>query len=317
MLRILLATYFALVASFVQAQEWPSKAVKIVVPFAAGGATDIPARLLAERLSKLWKQPVVVENRVGAGGTLGAAEVARSQDGHTLLFPSGAVMTINQFVFAKLPYDPEKDFVPVTNVVAAPQVLVVSASSPYTSLESLIAALKQRPGKLTYGHGGPGSQSHLANEYFLQQAKVEATSVPYKSDPAALTDLLGGYIDYSVINMAPALPHVKSGKLRALGVSSTAEFPHLPGVRPMNAVLPGFENMSWFGMVAPVTMPAAVVQKVQEDTRAQLQDPGVRAKLEGMGYAIVGNAPEAMGAAMTIERRRWAQVVKDRSIKPE
>lgn len=317
MLRILLAAIVAFAATPSQAQDWPTKTVRLVVPFAAGGATDIPARLLAERLAKVWKQPVVVENRVGAGGTIGTAEVARSQDSHTLLFPSGAVMTINQFVYAKLPYDPEKDLVPVTNVVAAPQVLVVNATSPYTTAASLIAALKQNPGKLSFGHGGNGSQSHMANEYFLQQANAKATGVPYKSDPAALIDVLAGNIDYSVINMAPALPLVKSGKLRALGVTSAAEFHHLPGVHPINALLPGFENMSWFGMIAPASMPAAVVQKVQNDTRAILQEPEIRTKLEGMGYAVVGNSAEAMGAAMALERKRWALVVKDRNIKPD
>lgn len=317
MLRLFLAGCIAIWGVAAHAQEWPTKTVKIIVPFVAGGATDIPARMLAERLSKVWKQPVVVDNRTGAGGTIGAAEAAKSNDGHTLLFPSGAVMTINQYVYSKLPYDPEKDFVPVTNVVAAPQVLVVNANSPYTSMEGIIAAMREKPGKLSFGHAGVGSQSHLANEYFLQQAKVEATGVPYKSDPPAITDILGGIIDFSVINLAPALPHIKSGKLRALGVTSAAEFPLLAGVRPMGAVLPNFENMGWFGMVAPASMPAAVVHKIQADARAQLQDPELRSKLEGMGYAVIGNSPEAMGAAMAVERKRWAAVVKDRNIKPQ
>lgn len=317
MTRILVVLLLSLWSGLLHANDWPTKPVRIVVPFAAGGATDIPARLLAERLSKVWKQPVVVENRPGAGGSLGAAEVARSGDGHTLLFPSGAVMTINQFVYPNLPYDPEQDFSPITNVVAAPQVLVVNANSPYSTVEDLLEAMRRRPGKLSFGHAGVGSQSHLANEYFLQEAKLQATSVPYKGDPLAINDMLAGLIDFSVINMAPALQHILAGKLRALAVTSPEEFPLLRGVRPLNTVLPGFENMGWFGLVAPARMPPEVVTKIQQDVHASLEAPELRAKLKTMGYAIVANSPQAMGSAMATERKRWAQVVKSRNIRSQ
>src|ERR671931_231549 len=173
----------ALVSAAATAQSWPQKPVKFIVPFAPGGATDIAARMLGEKLSQLWGQSVVIENRAGAGGALGAAEAARAApDGYTLFFPSGSGMTANQHIYAKLNYDPEKDFVPVTNVVSGPQVLTVPANSPFKTVKDLINAAKANPGKLTYGHAGIGSQTHLAAENFLYQAKIEAVPVPYKGE---------------------------------------------------------------------------------------------------------------------------------------
>src|SRR3989442_4389377 len=181
---LICAMLFSMAAA---AQSWPQKPVKFIVPFAPGGATDIAARMLGEKLSQLWGQSVVIENRGGAGGGLGAAEAARAApDGYTLFFPSGSVMTANQHVYAKLNYDPERDFVPVTNVVSGPQVLVVPASSPHKTVKDLINAARANPGKLTFGHAGIGTQTHLAAESFLYQARIDATSVPYKSEAPAI-----------------------------------------------------------------------------------------------------------------------------------
>lgn len=313
-------TIFALLLGVpqVHASDWPARPVSIVVPFSAGGATDAPARLLAHQLSKIWHQPVLVYNKPGAGGALGASEVAHAApDGYTLLFPSGSVLTVNEFVYAKLPYDPEKDFVPIMDVVSSPQVLVVPAKSPFTSMESLIAGMRDKPGKLTFGHAGVGSQSHLANEYFLQQAKVSAVGVPYKGDPPAVTDMIGSRIDFSVLSLGASLAQIKAGNLRALGVTSAADIPQLPGVRPIGAVLSGFENAGWFGLVAPATVPQAIVQKIAQDSKAALDDPEVRAKLEAMGFTIVASTPETMAQMMGAERRRWALLVKERNIRSD
>src|SRR4051812_33386142 len=240
MIQKMLALLLGLtVAGSAFAQAWPQKPVRFVVPFAPGGATDIAARMLGEKLSQLWGQSVVVENRAGAGGALGAAEVARAApDGYTLFFPSGSVMTANQHVYAKLSYDPERDFVPVTNVVTGPQVLVVPANSPYKTVKDLIDAARKNPGRLTFGHAGIGTQTHLASENFLYQAKVDAISVPYKGEAPALAGLVGGEITFALTNMAAAIPHVQGGRLRALGVTSLEEAPQLAGVPPIAKTLP-------------------------------------------------------------------------------
>jgi tripartite-type tricarboxylate transporter receptor subunit TctC len=225
------ATLFSTIAL---AQQWPEKPVYFIVPFAAGGATDLAARVLGEKLSAVWKQSVVVENRTGAGGAIGASEAARAApDGYTLFFPSGSVLTANQHIYAHLSYDPDKDFIPVTKVVSSPQVLVVNAKSPYKTVSDLIAAARKHPAKLTFGHAGVGSQTDLAGESFSLAAKIDVVPVPYKGDPPALNDLLGGRLTYCVTTLSSAIPHVKSGKLRALGVTSSGPVPQLPGVPPM------------------------------------------------------------------------------------
>src|SRR5881396_1075557 len=195
-----------LISMAANAQSWPQKPVRFIVPFPPGGATDISARLLGEKLSQIWGQTVVIENRGGAGGGVGAAEAARATpDGYTLFFPSGSVITANQHIYAKLAYNPERDFVPVTNVVSGPQVLAVPASSPYKSVKELIDAARANPGKLTFGHAGIGTQTHLAAESFLYQAKIDGVSVPYKGEAPALSGLIGGEINFALTNMAAAI----------------------------------------------------------------------------------------------------------------
>src|SRR3954449_6226683 len=195
-LVLLFAAFFSFTAA---AQAWPQKAVKFIVPFPPGGATDIAARLLGERLTQIWGQSVIVENRGGAGGGVGAAEAARAApDGYTLFFPSGSVVTANQHIYSKLNYDPERDFIPVTNVVSGPQVVAVPAASPYKSVKDLIEALRANPGKLTFGHAGIGSQTHLAADNFLNAAKADAVAVPYKGEGPALAGLVSGEIGFTV-----------------------------------------------------------------------------------------------------------------------
>lgn len=305
----------ALLSAAAAAQNWPQKPVKFIVPFPPGGATDISARLLGERLQDIWGQTIVIENRGGAGGGVGAAEAARSApDGYTLFFPSGSVMTANQHIYAKLNYDPEKDFVPVTNVVTGPQVLVVSAKSPYKTVKDLIDAARANPGKLTFGHAGIGSQTHLAAENFLYQAKLNAISVPYKGEGPSLTGLIGGETSFLLTNLAAALGHINAGRIRALGVSSKTEVPQLRGVPPIAKTLPGFENQGWFGIVAPTGTPKEIIDKIYRDTNKALESTELKARLYAQGLSPVGNSPEEMGRAMKAETALWAKVVKERDI---
>jgi tripartite-type tricarboxylate transporter receptor subunit TctC len=285
------------------------------VPFPPGGATDISARLLGEKLTRIWGQTVVVENRGGAAGGVGAAEAARAApDGYTLFFPSGSVVTANQHVYAKLAYDPEKDFIPVTKVVSGPQVLTVPASSPFKTVKDLIDHARANPGKLTFGHAGIGSQTHLAAENFVWQAKIDAVAVPYKGEGPGLAAHVGGETNFFVGNMAASIGHINGGRLRALGVTSKTEAPQLPGVPPIAKTVPGFENQGWFGIVAPTGTPREIIQKVYRDTKKALEASDLRGRLFVQGLAPVGNTPEEMGRAMKEESALWAKVVKERKI---
>jgi tripartite-type tricarboxylate transporter receptor subunit TctC len=304
-----------LVAAAAGAQSWPQKPVRFIVPFPPGGATDISARLLGQELQDMWGQTVVIENRGGAGGGVGAAEAARAAaDGYTLFFPSGSVVTANQHIYAKMAYDPARDFVPVTKVVSGPQVLVVPAASPYKSVAELIAGAKANPGKLTFGHAGIGSQVHLAGENFVASAKIDALAVPYKGEGPALNDLVAGQINFMVTNVAAAIGFVNSGRLRALGVTSKTEFPQLPGVPPIARTLPGFENTGWFGIVAPTGTPNDIIQKVYRDTKKALESSRLKARFYVQGLAPVGDTPAEMGRAMKEESQLWARVVRERKI---
>lgn len=313
--KILLFAMGVAFAMASQAQSWPQKPVRFIVPFPPGGATDISARLLAQKLQDTWGQTVVIENRGGAGGGVGAAEAARATpDGYTLFFPSGSVVTANQHIYAKMNYDPEKDFVPVTNVVSGPQVLTVPANSPYRTMQELIDAGRAYPGKLLFGHAGIGSQTHLAAENFVHQAKIDGVAVPYRGEGPGLAALVGGETHFFVGNVAASIGFIKSGRLRALGVTSKAEFAQLPGVPPIGNVVPGFENTGWFGIVAPTGTPKAIIDKVYQDTKKALLDPVMKEKFFAQGLAPVGNTPEEMGRAMKIESALWKSVVSARKI---
>src|SRR5213596_1938061 len=314
-MKLIAMTAAMLLGSVAFAQSWPQKPVRFIVPFPPGGATDISARLLGEKLTQIWGQTVVIENRGGAGGGVGAAEAARAApDGYTLFFPSGSVVTANQHIYAKLNYDPEKDFVPVTNVVSGPQVLVVPAGSPYKSVRALVDAAKASPGRLTFGHAGIGSQTHLAAENFLYQAKVDAVSVPYKGEGPALAGLVGGETTFALTNLAASIGHINAGRLRALGITSRTEAPQLPGVPPIAKTLPGFENAGWFGIVAPTGTPKAIVEKVYAYTRKSLESTEMKARLYAQGLTPVGNTPAEFAAAMKTESELWAKVVRERKI---
>jgi len=321
MKKIVQALARALVAGLVAlpiaatAQSYPTKPVRFIVPFPPGGATDISARMLGQKLSEMWGQTVVIENRGGAGGSVGAAEAARAvPDGYTLFFPSGSVLTANQHIYRNLPYNPERDFIPVTNVVSGAQVLTVPASSPYKSVKELVDAARANPGKLTFGHAGIGSQTHLAAENFVYQAKIDALAVPYKGEGPGLAALVGGETNFFVGNIAASIGHINGGRLRALGVTSKDPAPQLPDVPPIGRTVPGFENYGWFGIVAPAGTPREIVQKVYQDSRKALDNTEMKARFFTQGLAPVGNSPEAMAKAMKEETELWRVVVRERKI---
>ena len=316
MLRKIVAFVFGLaLITSAAAQNWPQKPVRFIVPFPPGGATDISARLLGEKLTQIWGQQVVIENRGGAGGGVGAAEAARAApDGYTLFFPSGSVVTANQHIYAKMNYDPEKDFVPITNVVTGPQVLTVPANSPFKTVKDLIDYGRANPGKLTFGHAGIGSQTHLAAENFVYQAKFDAIAVPYKGEGPGIAALVSGETNFFVGNLAASLGHIQGGRIRALGVTSKTEAPQLPGVPPIAKTVPGFENAGWFGLVAPTGTPKEIIQKVYQDAKKALEASDLRGRLYVQGLSPVGNTPEEMAKAMKEETALWARVVKERKI---
>src|SRR5687767_5601814 len=315
MKKLIAVLFGALLVTSALAQSWPQKPVRFIVPFPPGGATDISARLLGEKLSQIWGQSVVIENRGGAGGSVGAAEAARAApDGYTLFFPSGSVVTANQHVYARLAYDPDKDFIPITKVVAGPQVLTVPASSPFKTVKELIDFGRANPGKLTFGHAGIGSQTHLAAENFVWQAKLDALAIPYKGEGPGLAAAVAGETQFFLGNVAAAIGHISGGRLRALGVTSKDEAPQLPGVPPIGKTVPGFENNGWFGIVAPTGTPREIVQKVYIDTKKALEASDLRARLYVQGLAPVANTPEQMAKEMKEESALWAKVVRERKI---
>jgi tripartite-type tricarboxylate transporter receptor subunit TctC len=315
MKKLMAVLFGTLLVTSALAQSWPQKPVRFIVPFPPGGATDISARLLGEKLSQIWGQTVLIENRGGAGGGLGAAEAARAApDGYTLFFPSGSVMTANQHIYAKMNYNPDKDFVPITKVVSGPQVLIVPASSPFKSVKELLDHARANPGKLTFGHAGIGSQTHLAAENFVWQGKFEAIAVPYKGEGPGLAAAIGGETSFFIGNVAAAIGHIQGGRLRALGVTSKDEAAQLPGVPPIAKTIPGFENTGWFGLVAPTGTPKEILQKVYVDTKKALEASDLRGRLFVQGLAPVGNTPDEMGREMKEESALWARVVKERKI---
>ena len=310
-----LAFTLALVPVLAAAQAWPSKSVKMVVPFAAGGATDVVARLLAQKLTEEWGQSVVVENRVGAGGNIGGDAVAKSPpDGYTLLMASGAIVIAGPHMYKSLPYDPTRDLVAITNVATGPQVIAVTPSLPVKDLGELIAYAKANPKKLNYGSAGIGAQTHLAAENLAQAAGIELTHVPYKGESAALTDLMGGQIQLVTANLSAALALAREGKIRALAVTSRERNPALPDVPAAAETLPAFENSGWFGLLAPAGTPKEVIEKIYRDSAKIVLSEEFRGKLAQLGMVPVASSPAEFSASNRRESARWERVIRERGI---
>ena len=309
------AFLLALACSGAFAQGYPAKAVKIIVPFPPGGATDIVTRIVAQKLSEAWGQAVIVENRGGAGGNIGADVVAKAApDGYTLLMTSGSIVTANQYIYKKMSFDPAKDLLPITNVASGPQVIVVNPAFPAKTLKELIDMARAKPGVLNYGHAGIGSQTHLAAENFLYAAKLDITSIPYKGEAPAMTDLVANQINMVVANIAGAIGFVNHGTLRALAVTGKQRSPQLPDVPTVAETIPGFENIGWFGLMAPAGTPKAIIDKVYRDTAKILDSAELRARFYVLGMAPVGNSPADFTKAIHEESARWAKVVRERKI---
>jgi tripartite-type tricarboxylate transporter receptor subunit TctC len=316
--RALPAVALAVLAGGAYAQAYPAKPIRWIVPFPPGGSTDLLARVVGQKLTESWGQQVIVENKGGAGGTLGAAEAARAPaDGYTLLM--GAIHhTIASSVYPKLPYDFQKDFAPITVVAIVPNVLVVNPSVPANSTKELIAYAKANPGKLTYGSAGMGTAHHLIGEQFNLQAGVNILHVPYKGSSPAVADLIGGQVLIMYDTVASCLPHIKSGKLRPLAVTTAKRSVALPDVPTIaEAALPGFEVTTWFGALAPAKTPNEIVLKLNGEIVRILAMPDVRKRLLDAGAEPVGNSPGEMAAQIKRETEEFGKIVRQAKITAE
>jgi tripartite-type tricarboxylate transporter receptor subunit TctC len=305
-------------AAFAQPASWPERPVHLVVPYAPGGPTDILARALSEKLYAAWKQPVVVDNKPGAGSTIGAAQVARAApDGLTLLFGASAhVMTPP--LMPQLSYDAVRDFTPIINAAFHPMVLVVHPSIPVNSLPELLARAKAKPGAVTVGSAGVGNASHLAAALLATTAGVEFTHVPYNGSAPAQTAILGGQVEAAFLNSTTATPQIRAGTLRGIGVASPKrwrELPDLPTIAEQG--FPGFEVVSWYGIMAPAGLPQPLIEKLHQDIRAAFAAPEVREKVIAAGLDPIDVGPADFRAAMGAELQKWSDLVRTAGIKPE
>jgi tripartite-type tricarboxylate transporter receptor subunit TctC len=306
-----------LLPQWAQAQSFPSKPITFVVPFAAGSATDQIARALGQSVSDQAKQPVVVDNKGGAGGQIAASQVARAAvDGYTVLITTNTTHAANEHLFKKLSYDPVKDFAPITGLGKGGQVLVVRTEAPYNNVMDLVAEAKKTPGKLSFGSGS--SSSRTAGEMFKQLSGTDILHVPYKSNPNAITDLLGGQIDFMITDTSTGVPQVKGGKLKALGVSTTERNPLLPQVPTIaEAGVKGHDMGYWFAAYAPAGTPAPVVAKLQELLAAATKSPAAKSFFDGSGSVAWTTSPEGLAQFQAAETAKWGRVIQAAGIQPE
>ena len=302
-----------------QAEEWPSKPIRWVVPFPPGGAMDAIARALGEKASKTLGQPVVIENKPGAGGNIGADFVAKSApDGHTLMITSVGMAT-NKFLYAKLNYDPVKDFAPVSLLAVVPNVLVTNATQPNVkTVADVVANARAQPGRLTYASAGNGTSIHLAGEVFTSLAKVDMQHIPYKGSGPAVTDLLGGQVNYMFDSITSAKPHILSGKLRAIGLTTAKRSSALPNVPTLaEAGLPGYEVSPWFAVFVPAGTPKPIIARLNAALLGAMNQPDIKAKFATIGAEPVGSTPEEMGAHLSREIDRWGKLISEKNIKAD
>lgn len=295
------------------------KTLRLIVPFPPGGSTDILARAVGARLGPALGQTVVVENRPGAGGSMGASEAARAEaDGNTLLMGHIGTLAVNPALYPKLPYDPLRSFVPVAWIARVPNILVVNASSPIRSLAELVAKARTQPGKLTYSSGGNGSAAHITFEYLKLQASFFMLHIPYRGTAPSVTDLLGGQVDATFTGAPAVLQHVRSGRLRALAVSSPLRLASLPDVQTVaESGYRGFDADQWYGIVAPAGTPAGVVARLNAEINKALETPAVAQQLAAEGAIPAPATPQAFGELIAKEIPRWAEVVKAGNVKPD
>jgi tripartite-type tricarboxylate transporter receptor subunit TctC len=303
----------------VHAQSYPSKSIRYVVPYAPGGSTDIVARVLALKLSEAMGQQVVVDNRPGAGGAIGADIVAKSPpDGYTMVTAVTSIMAINQFLYRKLPYDPEKDFAPVTQVGSLPLILVIHPSLPAKNVREFIAIAKAKPGQLNYGSSGVGTATHMTTELFKAMAGVDLVHIPYKGSGQVMGDVIGGQLALIFDQIVSSLPHVQSGKLRMLAITSAKRFPSLPDLPTIaESGVPGYESISWAGVAVPAGTPKEIVARLHAEIVKVLAMPDIRERFLRDGIETIGSTPEQFSEHIRRERIKWAKVVKDSGAKAD
>jgi tripartite-type tricarboxylate transporter receptor subunit TctC len=301
-----------------QTQAWPTRFVRLVVPFPPGGGTDAIARVVAGKLSNVWGQQMVVENKGGAATSIGTEMVARSDpDGYAVLLQS-MPLAVNRFLFATLPYDPVADLAPVSLICDYPNVMAVPMSSPAQTVAEFIAHAKTNPGKVTYASSGHGTSVHLSGELFKRMAGVNLQHIPYRGAGPALNDLIPGRVDVMFNNIGAIMPLIQGGKLRALGVTSAKRAAALPDVPTVSeAGVPGFDVSAWYALFMPAKTPEPIIQKLHADTVAAVSDPTTKARLEQLGVTVIGSTPEQLRAHLKSEMDKWGVIIKEAGIKVE
>ncbi|MFN7643805.1 MAG: Bug family tripartite tricarboxylate transporter substrate binding protein [Burkholderiales bacterium] len=315
----LAAGALAAIAPAARAQAFPNKPIRLICPFPPGGAVDIASRAIAAELGKTIGQQVNVENKPGAGGNIGGIEAVRSApDGHTLFMTTSGIQAINPALYAKMPFDPNKDLVPVSALVSLSNVLVVHPSVKANSVAELLALLRAQPGQLTFASSGSGTSIHMSGEMFKQLAKVDMVHVPYKGSAPALTDLLGGQVNLMFDNIPSALPHIRSGKLRALATTGARRDPTLPDLPSIaEAGVGGYESGVWFGLAAPAGTPRDIVSRVADEAIKGAKSPEFVKRMTELGYVIIGAGPDTMAEMNRAEVARWGPIVKASGAKAE
>ena len=317
-LQILFGVITLVLADPAGAQEFPVKPIKLIVPFPAGGPNDIIARTVGQRMSELLNQPVLIDNRAGAGGVLGTDAVAKAEpDGYTIAITSAGALAISTSLQEKVPYDPLKDFAHITLVAKVPELLVVATSVPASNMRELIALAKSKPGQLNFASSGAGSMPHLAGELLKLTAQIDIVHVPYRGAAPAVNDLLGQQVQMAFLDLPVLLPQVEAGKLKAIAIGSTERTSALKDVPTTAEVgLPQIQAENWYGMVAPRGTPPAIIAKLHQAALEAMRSPEVKDKLAGQGAILVGNSPEEFAAYIKSEIEKWAKVVAAAGIKP-
>lgn len=317
--RRALAALAAATPAVARAQSYPTEAVKLVIPFPPGGPTDLAGRALAREMSADWGQPVVVDNRAGGNGFPAAEAVARARpDGHTLFMPFFGTLVVNPGLYASLPYDPVRDFAPITTIATLPLMLVVNPTAPWRTLGDVIADAKRRPDAITYASGGIGQGAHLAGALLAKMAGIQLTHVPYRGNAPAVADVIAGHVNMIFDGMATSLPHVRGGRLRAVAVATArraSAMPDLPTVAESG--LPGFDVGSWFGLLAPAGTPAPVVERINAEVRTALGREAVRKLIADAGLEAVPCSPQEFATMMRAETQRWTELIRETGIRAE
>lgn len=297
-------------------KPYPNRQITLYVPFPPGGATDLMARTIGQRIFKKWGQSVVIENKPGAGGMLAASQAAKaSPDGYTLFFGASAQLAVNQSIYSKMSYDAQKDFAPIILVGGVPNVLVANPSAPFKTLAELVQYARANPGVLNYASPGSGSTAHLTAELFKTQSGIDIVHIPYKGAAGAVTDIIGGQVPLMFVSMPSVMEHVKTGKLIGLGVAGAARSSALPDVPTFAETFPNFESTSWYGLVAPIQTPIGVITLLNNEINSMLSDPEVRKIFEDQGIRIYGGSPSQFADHIKSEAIKWAKVVQKANVK--